>query len=349
MFDPLRAARAAGNAYTSALNAGLRYMPNFGATVRDSLKNDFDERMQAYDLNFQLDKTKKDSAAALDEYNRNRSTNSYVQDQKRQSQRFAGVLSGLGLTATAFKLKQQNDKYRQEMLADKRERDRINEARIAAYNASKEASKARLKVLKESYKPFEPVQRTDEEILKDGGYTNIPTSSPTSSPTSNLTSGDPIMKIWAPLTRIAEGTEKMGSRAYNTGYGYNMFDDLSRHPDTVWRTNTGASAAAGAYQFMPQTWAGVKSALNLTDFSPASQDKGFKHLFVQRLKNAGLDPNRLPKNDQELAKYFNALSPEWAAYPTLQNQSFYEGVSGNTASPFSFLRSEFLRLKGGSY
>lgn len=38
MFDPLRAARAAGNAYTSALNAGLRYMPDFGATVRDGLK-----------------------------------------------------------------------------------------------------------------------------------------------------------------------------------------------------------------------------------------------------------------------------------------------------------------------
>lgn len=341
MFDPLRAARAAGNAYTSALNAGLRYMPDFGATVRDGLKNDFEERMQVYDLNFQLDKTKKDSAAALDEYNRNKSTNSYIQDQKRQSQRFAGVLGGLGLTATAFKLKEQNDQYERERLADKAERDKINQARINAYDASRKASEERLRLLKDSYKPFVPIQRTEEEILKGGGFTNLPTS--------DVPSSESIMKIWAPLTRIAEGTEKMGSKAYNTGYGFNMFDDLSKHPDTVWRTKKGASAAAGAYQYMPQTWAGVKSALKLPDFSPESQDKGFRYLFERRIRDAGLDPYQLPKNDQELANYFNALSPEWAAYPTLQNESFYEGINGNTASPFSFLRSEFLRLKGGSY
>ena len=128
-----------GNAYTSALNAGLRYMPDFGATVRDGLKNDFEERMQAYDLNFQLDKTKKDSAAALDEYNRNKETNSYVEDQRQQSQRFAGVLSGLGTVASAYALK--------------KEYDRANDLELKRIKARAERDKMYTDLLTNSSKP----------------------------------------------------------------------------------------------------------------------------------------------------------------------------------------------------
>ena len=78
--------------------------------------------------------------------------------------------------------------------------------------------------------------------------------------------------------RPAEGTFRNGDRSYNTGYG-NMFTNLDKHPDTVWHTDKGSSSAAGAYQFMPNTWnTVVQPNLNLPDFSPASQEKAGEFL-----------------------------------------------------------------------
>ena len=56
-------------------------------------------------------------------------------------------------------------------------------------------------------------------------------------------------------------------------FGGGRFNDYTRHPDKVVRSGGYASAAAGIGQFMPGTCAGAKKALNLPDFSPASQDQ----------------------------------------------------------------------------
>jgi muramidase (phage lysozyme) len=81
------------------------------------------------------------------------------------------------------------------------------------------------------------------------------------------------------LVAWAEGTDSNYNRIY-TGA---EFTDYSKHPDRVMCSAGLCSAAAGRYQFMPQTWATVKAKLNLPDFSPASQDKA----AIQLMKDAG--------------------------------------------------------------
>jgi muramidase (phage lysozyme) len=81
------------------------------------------------------------------------------------------------------------------------------------------------------------------------------------------------------LVAWAEGTDAN----YNMIYTGAKFADYSKHPDRVMCSAGLCSAAAGRYQFMPQTWATVKAKLNLPDFSPASQDKA----AIQLMKDAG--------------------------------------------------------------
>ncbi len=74
--------------------------------------------------------------------------------------------------------------------------------------------------------------------------------------------------------RFAEGTWLGGSReGYRVLYGGGRFDDLRRHPEVEVRRRY-VSAAAGAYQFLPQTWRAAARDLGLPDFGPASQDSG---------------------------------------------------------------------------
>ena len=82
--------------------------------------------------------------------------------------------------------------------------------------------------------------------------------------------------------RYAEGTWSNGDdRGYQVMYGGGQFDDLSRHPETV-VVKGYTSAAAGAYQFLPSTWKGVASELQLDSFEPAQQDQAALHLVERR-------------------------------------------------------------------
>jgi hypothetical protein len=92
------------------------------------------------------------------------------------------------------------------------------------------------------------------------------------------------------------------------------FSDLSRHPNQVNRGGGYASAAAGAYQFLPATWDGAAKKLGLQDFSPANQDAA----ALQLIRDRGVDPDK-PLTRETLAK----LAPEWASLPTLQGASYY--------------------------
>lgn len=86
----------------------------------------------------------------------------------------------------------------------------------------------------------------------------------------------------------AEGTDR-ASDPYRVVFGYgHTIQDLSNHPyftgewqgapfgDGQWST------AAGAYQFLRRTWAGLQAKLGLPDFGPQSQDLAAIELIRQR-------------------------------------------------------------------
>ena len=114
------------------------------------------------------------------------------------------------------------------------------------------------------------------------------------------------------VIRHAEGTA--GPQGYSTMFGGGQFDPSKGHPDRVVKSGGYSSAAAGAYQFMPDTWRGVSSKLKLPDFSPRSQDLG----ALQLIRARGVDPDQ-PLTPQSL----NKLAPEWASLPTLKGTSYY--------------------------
>ncbi len=117
--------------------------------------------------------------------------------------------------------------------------------------------------------------------------------------------------------RYAEGTWLGGSDdGYRVLYGGDRFGDLSRHPDIVVRRGY-ASAAAGAYQFLPTTWDHAAERLGLRDFGPASQDQAALHLIQQRGALRSFDRQGL--TPEVLAR----LAPEWASLPTLAGDSHY--------------------------
>ncbi|MBM5821583.1 MAG: endolysin [Cyanobacteria bacterium K_Offshore_surface_m2_011] len=118
--------------------------------------------------------------------------------------------------------------------------------------------------------------------------------------------------------RYAEGTWANGHEiGYRILFGGSLFDSLERHPNRVMRTARYASAAAGAYQFMPFTWDMVTRALGVADFGPESQDQAALFLVQRRGALHLADRGELTP---DLAA---RLAPEWASFPTLAGRSFY--------------------------
>tara|TARA_R100001509_G_scaffold153386_1_gene114225 strand:- start:1178 stop:2098 length:921 start_codon:yes stop_codon:yes gene_type:complete len=140
----------------------------------------------------------------------------------------------------------------------------------------------------------------------------------------------PNAQRWLNAISASEGTMRDGKRGYNIMFGGGTFDDYTRHPDTVVDGGRLKSAAAGAYQFMPGTYSGVKRDLSLPDFSPSSQDQAALELIRRR----GVDPDRDPITPQNV----NKLSPEWAALPTLQGGSYYPN---QRSRDFQFVKDAF--------
>jgi len=133
----------------------------------------------------------------------------------------------------------------------------------------------------------------------------------------SLGSVSPLERQWLDLISFAEGTydPSRGGTQYDIMFGGGRFSDLSRHPDKVISSGGYNSAAAGAYQFMPQTWAGVSKKLGLKGFGPEQQDLAALELIRQR----GVDPSRDPITKETVAR----LAPEWASLPTLSGKSYY--------------------------
>ncbi len=118
--------------------------------------------------------------------------------------------------------------------------------------------------------------------------------------------------------RYAEGTWANGHDVgYRVMFGGSLMPSLERHPDRVMYSSRYASAAAGAYQFMPFTWNMVTQKLGLTRFDPDSQDQGALFLIQKRGALHLADRGELT---EELAA---KLAPEWASFPTLAGNSYY--------------------------
>ena len=118
--------------------------------------------------------------------------------------------------------------------------------------------------------------------------------------------------------RYAEGTWANGEDiGYRIMFGGGLMPSLHRHPDRVVRTARYASAAAGAYQFMPFTWNMVSRSLGFAEFGPQVQDQGAIFLIQRR--------GALALADQGVFTPLLAakLAPEWASFPTLAGRSYY--------------------------
>ena len=118
--------------------------------------------------------------------------------------------------------------------------------------------------------------------------------------------------------RYAEGTWKNGdSMGYRVMFGGSLTDSLDRHPNRVQYSSRYASAAAGAYQFMPFTWSMITQALGVRDFQPEAQDQGALYLIQRR--------GALPLADRGVMTLELAarLAPEWASFPTRYGSSYY--------------------------
>lgn len=151
-------------------------------------------------------------------------------------------------------------------------------------------------------------------------------------------SGDfisPSARRWLNLISYAEGTYGPKGPRYNITFGYTPITDLSKHPDRVVRSGNIASAAAGAYQFMPGTWATAAKAVGAKDFGPRAQDLAALELIRRR----GVDPERDPITPTTIAK----LAPEWASLPTLKGKSYY----GQSYKPVDRLLA-FARSQGAN-
>jgi lysozyme len=130
--------------------------------------------------------------------------------------------------------------------------------------------------------------------------------------------------------RYAEGTWKNGHEiGYRVLFGGSLFHSFDRHPDRVMFSPGYASAAAGAYQFMPPTWDLVSRSMGLVGFHPENQDQGALFLIQRRGALSLADRGEL--TPQLAAR----LAPEWASFPTLAGRSYY----GQPVKRFDELRA----------
>ena len=140
--------------------------------------------------------------------------------------------------------------------------------------------------------------------------------------------------------RFAEGTWKNGTDlGYRVMFGGGLMASMDRHPDRVIYSSRYASAAAGAYQFMPFTWNFVRNKLGLSGFGPDQQDQGALFL-VQHRKALSLTDHGV-MSPQLAAR----LAPEWASFPTLRDTSYYGQPVKSLQRLNSFHKIELAKLR----
>lgn len=119
-------------------------------------------------------------------------------------------------------------------------------------------------------------------------------------------SREPNAAAFLRVIRACEGTA--GDRGYQTIFGYEYFDDFSRHPNRTVTKGGYSSSAAGAYQIINKTWAWLVTKYGFTDFTPETQDAAAVALLIRR--NA-LDDVRAGRLEAAVGK----CGLEWASLP----------------------------------
>lgn len=148
-------------------------------------------------------------------------------------------------------------------------------------------------------------------------------SVPLPPPTARVFALTPERRALLNTIRFAEGTWAGGhDKGYRIMFGGSLMASLDRHPNRVNRTARYASAAAGAYQFMPPTWAMASRAIGFrlhgpNAFGPAVQDQAAIYLIQRR------GVLQLADQGQFTPYLAHRLAPEWASFPTLAGHSFY--------------------------
>jgi len=141
--------------------------------------------------------------------------------------------------------------------------------------------------------------------------------------------------------RYAEGTWAGGQDiGYRILFGGSLMGSIERHPNLVIRTARYASAAAGAYQFMPFTWSMASRLLGLQTFSPEEQDQAALLLIQRRGALPLADAGRFTRS---LAA---RLAPEWASFPTLGGSSYYGQPVRRFADLKRFYEDNLAQLQG---
>jgi lysozyme len=127
----------------------------------------------------------------------------------------------------------------------------------------------------------------------------------------------PERKALLNTIRFAEGTWRGGSAdGYRMIYGGELVSCLKAHPDRV-VVRRYASAAAGAYQFMPDTWQAAAGSLKLKGFGPANQDQAALYLVKRSGALESIDRGQL--TPELMAR----LAPTWASFPDRSGASVY--------------------------
>ncbi|HEN3281722.1 TPA: glycoside hydrolase family 104 protein [Yersinia enterocolitica] len=140
---------------------------------------------------------------------------------------------------------------------------------------------------------------------------------------------DPNVRQYLDVLSNAEGTASYANSGYNTMFGGDQFYDNSDHPrqlkDFTQTDGTkNKTSAAGRYQFTSSSWDDAAKALNLTDFSPRSQD--LAALFL--IQRAGQLENVTNGN---FADATSGLGGVWASLPSsnyAQPKRSWEEIQG---------------------
>ena len=141
------------------------------------------------------------------------------------------------------------------------------------------------------------------------------------------------------MLRFAEGTERGGQDSYRVMFGGSLAPDLKRHPDKVIKGGKYASAAAGAYQFMPGTWQAQQKKLGLESFGSVEQD--IAALDLARQRTMGLGGLSYLQKQGLTPEFVAALAPEWASLPTKEGKSYY----GQPVKSYSELQKTYQQGK----
>lgn len=121
---------------------------------------------------------------------------------------------------------------------------------------------------------------------------------------------EPNVEAFLATIRAGEGTA--GPNGYRMMFGGELFATFADHPRNAITRSLGGrmitSTAAGAYQILARTWDEARDALELPDFTPASQDVAALWLIRRR---GALDDVRAGRFDDAIAK----VAKEWASLP----------------------------------